>query len=247
MSTLTTRGLFRKAALGDAADAAVLAGQLGDDIDAKTLLWAVGATGAMPASALDGRVYHDTTLDRILYDTGTTWRKLLYQTASGEYVADNIVNATGLKISSVSLAASHLSNGVTGTGAVVLASTPTLLGTPLAPTAAPGTNTTQIATTAFVQAAVPLINSIAGFQARQHAWAHAGAASTVETHNEAVVFPVAFSAVPVVELTSDENGADIHIVAGSKTVNGFTAQFRVTNDGGGNSAGDFDWFARIPS
>jgi len=40
------------------------------------------------------------------------------------------------------------------TGAAALAS-PTFTGTPLAPTASPGTNTTQLATTAFVQAALP--------------------------------------------------------------------------------------------
>jgi hypothetical protein len=40
----------------------------------------------------------------------------------------------------------------TGTGNVVLSASPTLTGAPLAPTAANGTNTTQIATTAFVQA-----------------------------------------------------------------------------------------------
>lgn len=39
----------------------------------------------------------------------------------------------------------------TGTGNVVLSASPTLTGTPLAPTASTGTNTTQIATTAFVQ------------------------------------------------------------------------------------------------
>jgi hypothetical protein len=44
-----------------------------------------------------------------------------------------------------------LSNAVTGTGNMVLSASPTLTGTPAAPTAAPGTNTTQIATTAFVQ------------------------------------------------------------------------------------------------
>ncbi len=38
----------------------------------------------------------------------------------------------------------------TGTGNVVLSASPTLTGTPIAPTASPGTNTTQIATTAFV-------------------------------------------------------------------------------------------------
>lgn len=47
-----------------------------------------------------------------------------------------------------------LANAVTGTGNMVLAASPTLTGTPAAPTAAPGTNTTQIATTAFTTAAV---------------------------------------------------------------------------------------------
>jgi len=42
----------------------------------------------------------------------------------------------------------------TGTGNVVLADSPTLTGVPLAPTAAPETSTTQIATTAFVALAV---------------------------------------------------------------------------------------------
>jgi hypothetical protein len=41
--------------------------------------------------------------------------------------------------------------GETGSGALVFATSPTLAGTPLAPTASTGTNTTQIATTAFVQ------------------------------------------------------------------------------------------------
>ena len=42
----------------------------------------------------------------------------------------------------------------TGTGAVVRAENPTLVGTPAAPTAVLGTNTTQIATTAFVKAEI---------------------------------------------------------------------------------------------
>lgn len=44
--------------------------------------------------------------------------------------------------------------GYTGTTLNVLSDSPALTGTPTAPTAAPGTNTTQLATTAFVQAAV---------------------------------------------------------------------------------------------
>jgi hypothetical protein len=49
--------------------------------------------------------------------------------------------------------ASVLQGSTTGTGNVVLAASPTLTGTPLAPTAAPGTNTTQIATMAALFAA----------------------------------------------------------------------------------------------
>jgi hypothetical protein len=45
-----------------------------------------------------------------------------------------------------------LSNAVTGTGNMVLSASPALTGTPTAPTATAGTNTTQIATTAFVLA-----------------------------------------------------------------------------------------------
>jgi hypothetical protein len=48
----------------------------------------------------------------------------------------------------------------TGTGSVVLSASPTLTGAPLAPTAAPGTNTTQIATTAFVTAATGTLGTM---------------------------------------------------------------------------------------
>lgn len=45
-------------------------------------------------------------------------------------------------------------SGVTGTGTLVLSASPTLTGTPAAPTAAVGNSTTQIATTAFVNAEI---------------------------------------------------------------------------------------------
>jgi hypothetical protein len=48
-----------------------------------------------------------------------------------------------------------LSNSVTGTGSMVLSTSPALTGTPTAPTASLGTNTTQLATTAFVIANAP--------------------------------------------------------------------------------------------
>ena len=51
----------------------------------------------------------------------------------------------------------------TGTGSVVRSISPTFTGLPLAPTAAPGTNTTQLATTAFVTAGLALKQASLGF------------------------------------------------------------------------------------
>jgi hypothetical protein len=48
----------------------------------------------------------------------------------------------------------------TGTGDLVFATSPSLTGTPTAPTASSGTNTTQLATTAFVQAALQALHPI---------------------------------------------------------------------------------------
>jgi len=58
------------------------------------------------------------------------------------------------------------SASTTGSGAVVLQASPTLTGTPIAPTASNGTSTTQIATTAFVANAISsgtgVVNSFSG-------------------------------------------------------------------------------------
>ncbi|WP_163379669.1 hypothetical protein, partial [Cyclobacterium sp. SYSU L10401] len=53
-----------------------------------------------------------------------------------------------------------VSNPITGTGSVVLSDSPTLTGIPIAPTAAIGTNSSQIATTAYVDAGLSTINSL---------------------------------------------------------------------------------------
>ena len=66
----------------------------------------------------------------------------------------NVVDVVSALGSGTVLPVANGGTGVTtstGTGSVVLSASPTLTGTPLAPTAAPGTSTTQIATTAFVQ------------------------------------------------------------------------------------------------
>jgi hypothetical protein len=62
-----------------------------------------------------------------------------------------------------------LSNAVTGTGSMVLSASPTLTGTPISTTASPGTNTTQIATTAFVNAAVVTATGSLGTISTQNA------------------------------------------------------------------------------
>jgi hypothetical protein len=73
-------------------------------------------------------------------------------------------NTTGTAAGlSVTLAVASGGTGVTtstGTGSTVLSASPTFTGTPLAPTASPGTNTQQIATTAFVQAAATALSTI---------------------------------------------------------------------------------------
>ena len=61
--------------------------------------------------------------------------------------------------------ATALGQNVTGSGSIVLATSPsmaspTFTGTPIAPTATVGTNTTQIATTAFVQTGLGTVNSV---------------------------------------------------------------------------------------
>ena len=73
----------------------------------------------------------------IVFNTGTNVVEVVTALATGTVIP--VANGgTGVTTS-------------TGTGSVVLSASPTFTGTPLAPTASPGTNTTQIATTAFVQ------------------------------------------------------------------------------------------------
>jgi hypothetical protein len=78
--------------------------------------------------------------------------KVLVWSDAASFYEVQASNLTGV------LAVANGGTGVTtstGSGSVVLSTSPTLGGTPAAPTAAVGTSTTQIATTQFVQAAVP--------------------------------------------------------------------------------------------
>lgn len=73
------------------------------------------------------------------------------RTAPGVLTFTNVVNAiTGFQVNGTALAASHLSNGVTGTGAIALANAPAFTASPTAPTPATVDNSTKLATTAWV-------------------------------------------------------------------------------------------------
>jgi hypothetical protein len=80
---------------------------------------------------------------------GTTQIPVITVDAQGR-----ITSASNNSISNISIASSQIT-GTTGTGNAVLAVSPTLTGSPLAPTANVATSNTQIATTAFVRSIVP--------------------------------------------------------------------------------------------
>ena len=97
--------------------------------------------------------------------------KSMFVFNTGANVVDAVTHATSLTLGSALPVASG-GTGVTtstGTTSVVLSASPTLTGTPLVPTASPGTNTTQIASTAFVGAAVTAATGALGTISTQNA------------------------------------------------------------------------------
>jgi hypothetical protein len=112
-----------------------------------------GSTGLTPSTATAGAVTVAGTLAIANGGTGTTSTTFVNLTT----------NVTG------TLPVANGGTGVTsstGTGSTVLSASPTFTGTPLAPTASTGTNTTQIATTAFVQNQIGAIAAgVASFSA----------------------------------------------------------------------------------
>lgn len=91
----------------------------------------------------------------LVFNTGTNVVEVVSALATGTVipVANGGTGASTASITSFNNITGFTASGTTGTTSsnLVFAASPTLTGTPLAPTAAPGTSTTQIATTAFVQ------------------------------------------------------------------------------------------------
>jgi len=101
-----------------------------------------------------------------LAGTETLSNKTLVAPALGTPASGTLTNCSGLPIdggTTGTLPVARGGTGVTtstGTGSTVLSASPTLSGTPAAPTASFGTNTTQVATTAFVQAALQALHPV---------------------------------------------------------------------------------------
>jgi hypothetical protein len=92
-------------------------------------------------------------------------------TAAGTGLAVTAGSTVSMFTDGVNFSAAGLPSGgaTTGTGNLVFATSPTLTGVPLAPTANAGTNTTQIATTAFVNSAVTTATGSLGTMSTQNA------------------------------------------------------------------------------
>jgi hypothetical protein len=128
--------------------------------------------GTTAATALN--VITDTTGAMAIQTSGTT--AIAISNAQVVSLTNALLPASGgTGITSLGTGvATALGQNVTGSGSVVLGTSPsvaspTLTGTPVAPTATAGTNTTQIATTAFVGTAVSTATGALGTMSTQNA------------------------------------------------------------------------------
>ena len=102
-----------------------------------------------------GEMGIDTTTNQFKIGNGSTaWNSLSYAPISGTVAdIDDVTNVTITSVASGDLLKYNGTAWVNAAGYATLAS-PTFTGTPAAPTAAAATNTTQVATTAFVRTEV---------------------------------------------------------------------------------------------
>lgn len=125
-----------------------------------------------PSTPLEGQIYYDTVTDHLNYRTSGSWHDLTNAltlgganlasvrdfslstgTRTSAAISDFSSSVTTL-IGSATIAQSQVTNLVDNLSAKAPLASPALTGTPTAPTASVGTNTTQIATTAFTIAEI---------------------------------------------------------------------------------------------
>ena len=148
----------------------------------------------------------------IVFNTGSNVVEVVTALATGTVipVANGGTGASTASITSFNNITGYTASGATGTTSsnLVFSASPTLTGTPLAPTAAPGTNTTQIATTAFVTAATGTL----GTMSTQNASAVAITGGTIAG--------VAISSSTVGGLTLGTNGTGTKTISTSAPTGG---------------------------
>lgn len=195
----------------------------------------LGSAGVAGSVALSGATSGTTVLQSAAAATGTVTVPSATDQLVCRATTDTLTNKTFdtagtgnvFKIAGTTISAN------TGTGSNVLAASPALTGMPTAPTAAGGTNTTQLATTAFVTSAVAAVSGNI----------HAGTPLTVNpidtaTHNVAHglgVIPQIFD-IRLICLTAELGYSigDNVLIGGNGAINGsanaaFTASADATN------------------
>ncbi|MBV8649615.1 hypothetical protein [Paludibacterium sp.] len=169
--------------------------------------------------------------------TGATTVSSLTNTGSenvtGTVTAGNF-NTTGTyQVSGAQIAASNLSNGTTGTGSIVLSVSPTLTGTPKAPTQTAGDTSAAIATDSFVATAITNAATITAISLGTNGYVSFsggltfqwGLAAACGAQNCGVTFPKSFnSAVYAVMVTGNNSGTSNNCAAAYNTAKtGFAA------------------------
>lgn len=136
------------------------------------LLLVDGAGSGLDADTLDGLQHTNvnTALTLVSRDaSGNFSANIISADLIGNVTGDVTGNLTGNITGNAASANNALSLGGVAASSYALLASPSLTGTPTAPTAAAGTNTTQLATTAFVRTAVLNATGSLGTMSTQNA------------------------------------------------------------------------------
>jgi hypothetical protein len=155
--------------------------------------------------------------------TGTLPHGQLPTLVSGD-IPSNAANTTGTASGlSANIAESQVTNLTTDLGAKAALASPALTGTPTAPTAAANTNTTQIATTAFVMGELPAAGSGTPWITAVHGGVtgsstqFSGTANKASFYGVVLAFPKTTSQFSYFVNTADTGGSsyDLGVYSGS--------------------------------